>query len=176
MQFEVNILSFPPFFYFTSHICIVGRCKQQFRYYSNAEEGFFSYMILNSQIMKFVFQINFTQLKEIIVYIKPYLGTFWKENTWKHLDTWRWRYSVPSEHEDWLHSHAALYLRRKPSTTLLWKPQNMHPRKLPTTSFMSNKILCCVTKLLSGHFNFGLAWIILKGLNESLMCVFWIYV
>jgi len=26
--------------------------------------------------MKYVFQINFTQLTEIIVYIKPYLGMF----------------------------------------------------------------------------------------------------
>lgn len=37
--------------------------------------------------MKYVFQINFTQLTEIIEYIKPYLGMFLKENTWKHLDT-----------------------------------------------------------------------------------------
>lgn len=43
-----------------------------------------------------------------------------------------------------------------------------------TTSFMSSKSLCCVTKLYQAILI--LAWIILKGLNESLICVFWIYI
>ena len=146
MQFEVNILSFPPLFILHPTFVLKADVSNSSGITPLQRKDFFLYDFKQSN-NEICISNKFYTTTEITVYIKPYLGMFWEENTWKYLDTWRWRYSVPSEHEAWLRSHAALYFRRrKPSTTLLWKPKNMHPRKLPITS-MSNKSLCCVTKL-----------------------------
>jgi len=94
MQLEVNILSFPPFFilhptfllqtpFFILHptFLLQADASNSSGTTTLQRKDFFQFDFKQSNNEIYISSKFYTQLTEITVYIKPYLGMFSKENT-----------------------------------------------------------------------------------------------